>query len=210
MLVNDVVYANLLKGGLFMAYFWWAWFKARGDIVSRRRRIVISIAGAVVVVIVARILQLTLHFHERPLYGAPNFILPVGVESADLSHWSSFPSDHAALFFALSLAVWYEDRVLGYVAMGWTFVVICLPRIYIGDHYASDVVAGAILGVVLMTAIQHYLRNWNFTERIVHWETGHRPLFYGLAFFVTYETTILFYDARHLFEDGMHFLKSLL
>ena len=210
LLVRDVGDSYLLKGGLFMAFFWWTWFRAKDDVTARRRYVVLSIIGALAVVIAARALQLALPFHDRPLYVATNFVMPIGVDPANLSHWSSLPSDHAAMFFALSLAVWYEARTLGYLAAVWTFIVICLPRIFLGYHYASDIIAGAILGLVMMVAIQHYLRNWKLTERIVQWEADHRAAFYGLAFFVTYETTILFYDIRELASDSVHVVKAVL
>lgn len=209
-LIYDVCNSNLLKGGLFMVFFWWAWFRADGDVGARRRYVVLSIGGAIVVVIAARILQLALPFHDRPLYAAANFVMPVGVRPANLSHWSSLPSDHAALFFALSLAVWYETRALGYFAMLWTLVVICVPRVYLGYHYASDIIAGAILGLAMMAIIQRSLRNWTFVARIVSWESSHRAIFYGAAFFLTYETTILFYDVRQLFGDSVHLVRTVL
>lgn len=209
-LVSDVLNSDLLKGGLFMAFFWWAWFRTKGDVATRRRYVVLSIVGAMAIVLAARILQVALPFHDRPVYGAANFIMPIGVEPLNLSHWSSMPSDHAALFFALSLAVWYEMRGLGYLAMIWTAVFICLPRVYLGYHYASDIVVGAILGFVMMAAFQHYLRDWQLFARIVQWETRHRALFYSLAFFVTYETAILFYDVRQLVGDSVHMVKVAL
>lgn len=209
-LVSDVCNSDLLKGGLFMAFFWWSWFRADGDVPARRRYVVLSIVGAIAVVIVARALQLVLPFHDRPLYAATDFVLPAGVNPANLSHWNSLPSDHATLFFALSLAVWYEVRMLGYFAMLWTLVIICLPRVYLGYHYASDILAGAILGFGMMAIILHSMRNWKFTERIVSWESAHRAAFYGLAFFFTYETTILFYDVRQLFGDSFHVVRAVL
>jgi len=209
-LVRDVGDSDLLKGGLFMVFFWWAWFRTKGDVGACRRYIVLSILCALAVVLIARVLQLSLPFHDRPVYAATNFVMPIGVTPANLSHWSSLPSDHAALFFALSLALWYEVRALGYLAMIWTFIIICLPRVYLGYHYASDVISGAILGFVMMAACQHYLCDWKLTERIVDWETRHRALFYGVAFFVTYETTILFYDVRQLVGDSMHLVKAVL
>lgn len=209
-LVRDVGDADLLKGGLFMVFFWWTWLRTKGDVAAHRRYVVLSILGALAIVLAARIMQLSLPFHDRPIFAATNFVMPTGVSPANLRHWSSLPSDHAALFFALSLAVWYEVRSLGYLAMIWTFVIICLPRLYLGYHYASDVIAGTVLGFVMMAACQQYLRNWKLTERIVEWETRHRALFYGVAFFVTYETTILFRDIRQLVGDSMHLVKAVL
>jgi undecaprenyl-diphosphatase len=209
-LVYDICNSDLLKGALFMVFFWWCWFRSDGDVVARRRYVVLSIGGAIAVVIIARILQLLLPFHDRPLYAAMNFVLPVGISPANLSHWNSMPSDHAALFFALSLAVWYEMRVLGYFAMVWTLIVICAPRVYLGYHYASDIIGGAILGLVIMAIILRTLPNWKLLDRIVAWEHGHRGVFYGLAFFLTYETTILFFDVRQLFGDSFHVVRAVL
>lgn len=209
-LMQDVCDSNLLKGGLFMVFFWWSWFRTDGDVVARRRYVVLSVGGAIAIVVVARLLQLALPLHDRPLYAATNFVLPTGVSLANLSHWNSLPSDHAALFFALSLAVWYEIRALGYFAMLWTLVVVCLPRVYLGYHFASDIVAGAILGLAIMAVMLRSLPNWTLLERIVSWEQGHRAAFYGLAFFLTYETTILFYDVRQLFGDSFHVVQAVL
>src|SRR5487761_2298231 len=37
LLVRDVGDSYLLKGGLFMAFFWWTWFRAKDDVTARRR-----------------------------------------------------------------------------------------------------------------------------------------------------------------------------
>lgn len=60
---------------------------------------------------------------------------------------ASFPSGHAAFFFALSTSIWFYNRRLGI----WFFAVsaaISVARIIAGVHWPSDVLAGAILGVM--------------------------------------------------------------
>jgi membrane-associated phospholipid phosphatase len=68
-----------------------------------------------------------------PLGGAPSSL--------------SFPSAHATSSFAVATAMVRVDP-----AMAATFVVafaLALGRPYLGMHYPSDVLAGAVLGVVL-------------------------------------------------------------
>jgi undecaprenyl-diphosphatase len=58
----------------------------------------------------------------------------------------SFPSETAAMAFALAAALIGRGPRHAWFACAWSLVVICLPRLYGGYHYASDLVAGAIIG----------------------------------------------------------------
>jgi undecaprenyl-diphosphatase len=58
----------------------------------------------------------------------------------------SFPSNHAVNFFAAGPLVLEAFPRFG----GWYFVVagaVAFSRVYVGDHYPSDVLAGAALGL---------------------------------------------------------------
>jgi undecaprenyl-diphosphatase len=66
----------------------------------------------------------------------------------------SFPSGHAAFFFALAMAVTLFNKKVHLErsrrAGIWLFVgafLISLARIYAGVHYPSDILAGAAVGV---------------------------------------------------------------
>lgn len=210
-LIVDIADSALLKGGVFMTYFWWLWFKNDADTPTRRKDIILSLTGALVAVIISRVLQRLLPYHERLLHAAGGgFVVPSGVDPNTLSNWSSFPSDHAALFFALSTAIWYQSRSLGYLAAAWTTIVIGLPRIYLGYHYPSDVFVGAALGVVVMVTWLWWGHSNRWPARILEWSRLHQTEFYALAFLGTYEITVLFYDLRALAEDSIHVLRSIL
>lgn len=59
-----------------------------------------------------------------------------------------FPSNHAANSFALAFVFSFFYRRLTAILFS-VATLICLSRIYLGKHYLSDVVAGAIFGVLV-------------------------------------------------------------
>jgi undecaprenyl-diphosphatase len=74
-----------------------------------------------------------------------------------LPHSSSFPSGHAATSFACATAL----SVLA-PRLAPAFVVLACAigysRVYVGVHYPLDVVGGAVLGVLVGTAVLALLR----------------------------------------------------
>lgn len=59
----------------------------------------------------------------------------------------SFPSGHAAFYFALSMGVYFYNKKLGTVF----FVVSALmgiARVFVGVHWPADILGGALVGIV--------------------------------------------------------------
>ena len=61
---------------------------------------------------------------------------------------AGFPSDPATGAFGLAMGLWLYDRVIGGIAL-LLAVIVALARVYVGAHYPSDVVAGALLGIAV-------------------------------------------------------------
>ncbi|MBN9088030.1 MAG: phosphatase PAP2 family protein [Reyranella sp.] len=205
--VYDIADSPLLKGGLFLSFYWWLWFdRAPG----RRREIAAALTAAVVVALLSRAVQVGLPFHQRPLH-TPGFgvHLPLGVTPETLNTFSSFPSDHAMLFFALCVPIWRYSRPLGLAAMLWTTLVICLPRIYLAYHYPSDIVGGAVAGVGLMLLLEPPLLRSGLPDRIAKLAEGRPALFYASAFAISFELAVLFADARHFAVDAAQLGKQM-
>ncbi|HKV00137.1 MAG TPA: phosphatase PAP2 family protein [Vineibacter sp.] len=186
---------NLLKGVLFMAVAWYFWF--RGDDIVRSH-VVNMLVIALLAVAVGRLLQSSLPARLRPLDDPSlGLLLPAHVSPAVLRNWSSFPSDHATLFFAMSAALAPISRRVAWAAAIWTAIIICLPRLYLGFHYASDLIGGALIGTAV-AVIYLRLPSQRFSHAVVRLGKFSPGLFYAAGFVFTYELSILMGDIRQL------------
>jgi undecaprenyl-diphosphatase len=198
---------DLLKGGVVVAVLWALWFTATGDAWGRRAQILATLFGAFAALFVGRVLQLTLPFRPRPIDN-PNLILrmPFSAPEPMVRGWSSFPSDHAVLFFALATGVSLISRRVGVLLTSYVIVIVTWPRLYLGLHYPTDIVAGAMIGIAVawLTCRSPHLRAvWPSVLRSSH---RRAPLFYALAFLLTFEIATLFDTVR---EWGSLWLKIL-
>jgi undecaprenyl-diphosphatase len=79
-----------------------------------------------------------------------------------------------------------------------TVVLICLPRIYLLIHSPTDIIAAAALGISF-----GLLANWppirdRLAEPLLRLAKSQPAWFYALAFFITYQTALLFDPIRYL------------
>jgi undecaprenyl-diphosphatase len=188
----------LVKGGPIVAGLWWLWFRRFADGRSRREYVVATVFTAVIAVLVARGLATTLWFRERPMVAASqHFVMPYSFEGSDLESWSSFPSDHAVLFYSLSTGLFLAHRRLGIAAFAWTATVICFPRLYLGIHWPTDLIAGAALGATLAWLGTARVIRDVIRTRLLPWAESAPGFFYAGMSVVMFEVTIVFADGRH-------------
>lgn len=70
---------------------------------------------------------------------------------------TSLPSDHATLSFAIAAMVWRYDRRLGGALIIFG-VLVAIARVFIGAHYPTDVLGGAVLGSVVSIVLERASR----------------------------------------------------
>ena len=61
---------------------------------------------------------------------------------------ASFPSGHAAFFFAVSTIIYLYNKKLGTIFF-LASVLIGIARVFSGIHWPSDILVGAVVGVVV-------------------------------------------------------------
>jgi undecaprenyl-diphosphatase len=201
---------DLLKGGLIFSLFWYAWFRPCEDLSQNRQRLCSLLVACFVALAIGRVLQLTLPFRQRPLHTVGlNFTLPHGVASNDFQGWSSLPSDHAVLFFALSMGLFLITRPLGLLSFLHTIVVICLPRLYLGLHFATDLITGALVGITLGYLFCSGKDRAGIDRRALVWEKHSPAFFYSGLFLLTFELARLCEDVRSIAGISLNVLRAV-
>jgi len=114
----------------------------------------------------------------RPACGRCQFILlfvhRIRPYDAGVSHlivsrsgdWS-FPSDHATASFAIARAFILNGvrrRALAFFAAA---LLVCVSRVYVGTHYASDILGGAVTGMIAAGAARAFYWEGTLADRFI-------------------------------------------
>lgn len=241
-LVELVLKNNLVKAGIIGACFFAAWHEKKTILeTANARKILIATLFAIVAVLATmRVISHSvliprtfvqtqkIYFLEenRLIENAPvEYRLPLDKSSrkdyrdlqngdVDVNNLGSFPSDHAGFFLALSLGIWFASRRFGIIALIWTFAIIFSSKLISRQHTLLDILAGAMVGAVLLFACQFmasglgdkifsYLSEWTLKNRV--WSSA-------LLFIVVFELTSTLAHIREFLKFlaavGSFFLKN--
>ncbi len=88
-----------------------------------------------------------LWFRPRP-FVVENFI-PLIDQSAKEG---AFPSGHALFYFALSTIIYSYNKTAGILFYIASFLIV-LARVFVGVHWPSDILAGALIGILVAWVI---------------------------------------------------------
>ncbi len=133
----------LLVGLLLVVWFW------PGGRAVRNGRQWAVINATIAAAVALGVNQIIIRLWERP---RPFAAVPHAILLLSPSHDPSFPSDHATFAFGIAVALFLSLRRIGMVAIVFA-ALIAFARVYVGEHYVSDVVAGALIGGGVAIAI---------------------------------------------------------
>ncbi|MFJ5763510.1 phosphatase PAP2 family protein [Neobacillus sp. NPDC093182] len=104
------------------------------------------------------------YFKPRPfLKKRVNLLAPVPSKKN-----STFPSKHTALAFAAAISVLFYKHTLGLILSILAFLT-GLSRIWMGQHYPSDIIGSALIGSIVATCVNLSSNLWNpLITRVIH------------------------------------------
>ncbi len=192
-----IVDNNFVKGVALVSALWFFWFHESVKKTENREKIVMCIFSCLVAVGFARGLALSLPFRFRPIVDPGiNFIKPFGAARLSSETWSSFPSDNATMFFSLATGIFLVSRKAGIFAYLYVLVIVCFPRIYLGVHYPTDILAGSIIGTLITLILSAKNISKPVTKLVFQFKSKYEGIFYTLTFILIYEVANLFLDIR--------------
>lgn len=204
LLVELVANNKLFKGGVMVSVMWYLWFKMNAFKHTKvREHILITLLTSIVAIAVGKSLALLMPFRYRPIHD-PNldFKMPFGIFEASETNngilLSSMPSDHAVLYFSLAIGLYFISKKIGLIAILYTFFIIGLPRIYLGLHYPTDILVGAIIGVSIGVLGNLMLTNNKIIKTLLNYSVDKPQIFYALFFLFSYQIADLFTDSYDL------------
>ncbi|MBI3638263.1 phosphatase PAP2 family protein [Candidatus Wolfebacteria bacterium] len=81
---------------------------------------------------------------------------------------TSFPSGHAAFYFALALSFFYLfEELEGKISKKWMLfffvsaALISVARVFVGIHWPSDILVGAVVGLLSAFLVKKILPKYN-------------------------------------------------
>ncbi len=209
-IIHLIAMNKLFKGGVMVTLMWFMWFKENTNQLKVREHILVTLLISIVAIIVGKTLALNLPFRFRPIHEANlNFKLPYGIlETAETNNGvllSSMPSDHAVLYFALATGLYFMSKKVGIFALLYTTMVIAIPRVYLGIHYPSDILVGAIIGIIIAIIGNVYLKNNRIIKIIMKFSLNKPGIFYAVFFLFSYQIADLFTDSYGLVRSIISF-----
>jgi len=220
---------DLAKAGVVGCCFLAAWYGSKSDSgASARRKILIgTLIAAVFVIATTKVISHTI-FLPRPEIQSQKIYrlegdqlvemkrMPVRIPLDDTSQkdyrallsgdvetndLGSFPSDHAGFFIAISLGIWLASRRLGWLALGWTCLVILAGKMIGAQHTPLDIAAGAAVAVAELAVIQYVLRKRfsGWLDKLSGLTLRYSALSSALIFLVAFEVSSTMIHIRAFF-----------
>lgn len=204
---------NPLFAALLMAVFWACWFRPADTATMqlRREHLLATLWAGIASIVISRAFALGLPFRLRPRFDPTiDFLVSDVPNYTTLMDWSAFPSDHAAMFFAISIGLGFVSWRLSLMATLYVAFVICFPRVYFGYHYPTDILVGMMIGALCAYGFNlAAARRW-FAAPVLKWGHSSPQLFHMVLFLLTFQFATMFNTLRDLASITYHFVGKLL
>ena len=119
---------------------------------KKHRIMVVQALGAAILarMVITNIIRIIYHRPRPFISHQVNLLLEHSAEG-------SFPSGHAAFFFAISAIVYFFNKKAGIFFFIISFLM-GIARVFVGIHYPRDILAGIFVGVFSAWLVNKYLK----------------------------------------------------
>ncbi|MBS2963512.1 phosphatase PAP2 family protein [Actinocrinis puniceicyclus] len=156
---NPMDLYTTLSLGVMVLMLLFAWWRGRGGTDNPLVRLGAVAVGIAVAIGADEVIKALIH-ERRPCLSLPQAYTVVACPGpTDYS----FPSNHTALAGALVAALFCFSRRLGVIGLALALIE-GFSRVYLGQHYPHDVLAGLLLGLVVTALVARTL-----SPLTVHW-----------------------------------------
>ena len=147
------IHFQYLLGGLLLALF----FYPERERSARRKMILVAIGAAALARLIIKPSIVVFVYRLRPPEIIPQ-LQPLVSLWDNPENLASFPSGHAITFFALAMVIYCFDRQWGYFFFASAFF-IGLARIFVGVHWPTDVMGGALIGILTGWGVSRFFQD---------------------------------------------------
>lgn len=207
--------SNLLKGAALIAAASCFWIAPAGGatpgnrigLAADRAILATAMLASCVGEVIALALAKLMPFRLRPFLQEDLAMhVPQGLRdlAPKMMEQSSFPSDHAVLFVAMATGLWLVNRRAGWLAYAYVTTVILLPRLYLGLHFASDLLVGGLIGVGVVLVGVRFMAD-SAPMRWLAAQTFERPVLVNpVLMLITFQIATMLSDMRDFADLAGH------
>lgn len=205
------IYSNPLKTALISALIWYAWFAPSDANQQRvtRERLVSCVLGSAVCVAIVRLFAAILPFRARPIVNSESG-LHFPIDPGGWMSWNAFPSDNAIMYSMVAACLYAISRPIGVLAGTVVAVLVLFPRVFLGVHHPTDILAGIFIGLLGARVVDSPGVRGRLASPVLAFAERRQALFAAAAFLLTFLLAEVYWPATSLLIDIAKAAKRLL
>ncbi|MGF6696539.1 membrane-associated phospholipid phosphatase [Paraburkholderia sp. MM5496-R1] len=110
------------------------------------------------------------------------------------------------LWMAVATGIFLTSRRVGVLVLLYTALFICLPRAYPGFHYPTDLLVGAVVGIVITLVMTRDTIRVRYATPVLRWTERHPAPAATLAFILCLQLVTQLDELRKLASGVMKHL----